>query len=241
MINKIFFTFLLLTQIFAYKTKEHVVNGDFAVNLEHWDSTMDMFPPGIAKIDPIAHDIDGKDLQGHSIVLDRNNNGLAQAIFKDLPKSALLISFTHKVTNPSKEDSKIHFFFIFLVKFFLYVSIRFKDGVILPVYLWGDNHQHENWMTECVFIPDYKKPIENILVTIASYQFGKGTNVVVDNISIRSFEEQVSQKQAEEAYHGYCAHFQELARTPERYKKHIGFLKASKQFVNLSLLNLEKK
>lgn len=84
-----------------------------------------------------------------------------------------------------------------------------------------------------MYIPDYKKPIENILVQVGSYNFAQDTNVIIDNISIRSFEEKVSKEQAEETYHGYCSHFQDLGRTPERYKTHIGFLKGSKQVVNI--------
>jgi hypothetical protein len=48
----------------------------------------------------------------------------------------------------------------------MYVSIRYKDGTILPIYLFVQNFkEHSDWQRECVIVP-YYKPIENIVGTM---------------------------------------------------------------------------
>lgn len=98
---------LFVVQIFSFHSKEHILNGDFSQsNLKSWSTIGDLFVPGLTKMDPLPHDIDGKEKEGESLVFTKNNSGIVQSIFKNLPKSALLISFSHKVKNPSKPDSK---------------------------------------------------------------------------------------------------------------------------------------
>jgi hypothetical protein len=124
----------------------------------------------------------------------------------------------------------------------MYVNIRYQDGVILPIYVFGNTKNHSEWQTECVFVPYNGRKIENILVSLGHYDLISEDNenparILLDNISIFAFDQNLAEEQVSAKYKKKCTFYKKLQRTPQIYPTQPNFYTREYRYVSQILLN----
>jgi hypothetical protein len=229
---KIFVVFLMVLSIQCLQIQNLIQNQNFNTS-KFWKNQADI-------PDFKLPDFFQTNTTGISFKFSKNGEyireqGLLQSIFPNKGnslknyKGPLVVSFSHKIQN-IYQDGKINLNSLFEAKVFMYVNIRYVNGIIFPIWVFANHSNHNQWKKQNVFIPSHGL-IENVQVSVGACDFHinqQNSQVLITDVHLDRFDnENVNFKDLKLKYEN----LKFIQRLPQVYRTEISFFKSQLEFV----------